>query len=352
LIRFIFAVSAAAIALPATQAANNSMFNPDVTDRVIKLSGNWRFSIGDDPAWADPEFDDKGWSRVRAPDQWEDQGYENYNGFAWYRTTFKFPTNRGTDGMFLALGQIDDADQVFVNGVEVGQTGQFPPAYVSAYSETRAYLIPGNVLKPGERNTVTVRVYDGGGVGGLVSGTIGIYKAYFPKMAINLSGTWKFHPGDNMGWAAEDADDSEFVSIPVPGTWADAGFGELDGFGWYRTKFAFNGESKDETLVLMLGQIDDLDEVYLNGERIGGMGDMTNPARETGVAFYRELRGYYFPVSLLKEENVLAVRVYDQRLTGGIYSGPVGIASQSAYVAYWEKRRENSGVMKEILNNM
>lgn len=333
-------------------ASDNFMLDPVSSQRVLKLSGNWRFSIGDDPEWSDPDFNDNKWNRVRAPNEWEDEGYEGYNGYAWYRTTFKFPTNRTAQNMSIALGKIDDADEIFVNGVRVGQTGQFPPDYVSAWNESRVYVIPNGVLKPGERNVVAVRVYDGGGVGGIVTGRLGIYETHVPNIAINLAGVWKFHPGDNLDWATENADESEFVPIPVPGTWSQAGFGDIDGFGWYRTTFAYNNEFSDDSLVMVLGRIDDLDEVFLNGTRIGGMGDLSNPDHDTGVAYYREPRGYFFPASLLKKNNTLAVRVYDQRQTGGIYTGPVGITTQAEYIAFWEARRKNESRVRSILDSL
>jgi sialate O-acetylesterase len=328
------------------------MLDPASNQRVLKLSGTWRFSVGDDPAWSNPDFDDKSWSRVRAPNVWEDQGYEGYNGFAWYRTRFKFPSNKGSENMSISIGRVDDVDEVFVNGVRVGGTGGFPPDYVSAWNDTRVYVIPKGALRPGKDNVVAVRVYDGGGVGGMTDGRIGIYENYVPTIAIDLAGTWKFRTGDNMAWAKEGADETDFVPIQVPGTWSQAGFGDYDGFGWYRTTFVYDNQLKEDSLVMILGQIDDLDEAYLNGQRIGGMGDLENPNGNPGVNFYREPRGYYFPSSLLKKTNTLAIRVYDQQLVGGIYSGPVGITTQAEYIAFWEARRKDSGKVRSLLDNL
>ena len=57
--------------------------------KIVSLSGNWKFSIGDDIQWASPSYDDSDWDQIRVPGQWEDQGYNEYNGYAWYRKTFK-----------------------------------------------------------------------------------------------------------------------------------------------------------------------------------------------------------------------------------------------------------------------
>ena len=50
-----------------------------------------------------------------------------------------------------------------------------------------------------------------------------------------LSGKWKFHPGDDVHWAAPDFDDSGWDSIEVPKAWKDAGYPDVKGYGWYRT---------------------------------------------------------------------------------------------------------------------
>src|SRR6187399_729509 len=56
--------------------------------RLIDLSGKWKFSIGDKSAWSDPSFNDGSWENISVPSKWEDEGFNGYNGYAWYRTTF------------------------------------------------------------------------------------------------------------------------------------------------------------------------------------------------------------------------------------------------------------------------
>jgi sialate O-acetylesterase len=42
------------------------------------------------------------------------------------------------------------------------------------------------------------------------------------------------------------------------------------------------------------------------------------------------------------EENVLAVRVYDGYLNGGIYEGPIGIITQDKYRKFWKDRSKKN----------
>jgi sialate O-acetylesterase len=56
--------------------------------QIVNLKGNWEFTIGDNPDWKNPNYNDKDWDRVYVPRSWEENGYNDYNGFAWYRTQF------------------------------------------------------------------------------------------------------------------------------------------------------------------------------------------------------------------------------------------------------------------------
>src|SRR5664279_476570 len=91
--------------------------------KIVSLSGSWRFSIGDDSKWASPSYDDSGWDQINVPGKWEDQGYNDYNGYAWYRKSFKMNDIPLNTSIYLMLGRIDDADEVYLNGTEIGKSG-------------------------------------------------------------------------------------------------------------------------------------------------------------------------------------------------------------------------------------
>jgi sialate O-acetylesterase len=212
--------------------------------------------------------------------------------------------------------------------------------HLPAWNVDRAYALPPGTLQQGRTNVIAVRVYDGGSGGGIVGDAIGIYSDDFPRPEIDLAGTWKFQAGDDAARSEPGFDDSKFESIPVPSYW-ESSRGELDGFGWYRKSFHAQPGAEGTTMVLMLGKIDDTDEVYLNGTKVGGTGNLNDSDRHSDVGYYDQNRGYYFPASLLKAENVIAVRVHDHGGRGGIYEGPIGIISQERYADYWEHLRHH-----------
>ncbi len=143
---------------------------------VVPLSGPWKFRTGDHPAYAAPDYDDDAWESSSLPAAWEEAGHPTYDGYAWYRTRFTlpFPSPEHTSGRLdlavaLELGRIDDVDATFVNGIQVGQRGDFPPSYRSEWWTFRRYPVPAGALNWGGENVLAIRVYDGGGSGGFWS---------------------------------------------------------------------------------------------------------------------------------------------------------------------------------------
>jgi hypothetical protein len=69
---------------------------------MATLDGPWKFHVGDDSAWTDSRFDDKGWENMdlSAPASandgdvglpnyapgWSAKGHPGYRGYAWYRS--------------------------------------------------------------------------------------------------------------------------------------------------------------------------------------------------------------------------------------------------------------------------
>jgi hypothetical protein len=145
---------------------------------VYPIGGPWKFRTGDDPGYAARGYDEQAWESVPVPGNWEAQGHPDYDGFAWYRTRFTLPPSTPPTGrtgqpdartIYLELGKIDDADETFVNGTKVGQTGEFPPSYRGAWQTYRRYAVPADALNWGGENVLAVRAYDGGGPGGFWS---------------------------------------------------------------------------------------------------------------------------------------------------------------------------------------
>lgn len=298
-------------------------------DLEMSLKGKWKFTIGDNLEWADPSLNDRDWENVTVPSPWEDQGFHGFDGFAWYRRTFSGANLDRFKDLYLFLGNIDDADEVFVNGRLIGSSGSFPPKFATAFNAYRRYLVPKGYIRYDNTNVISVRVYDRHGVGGIVSGDVGFYsREGAPGLVVDMHGIWSFKKGDNNKWREKYWNDGDWESITVPSPWENQGYKNYDGYGWYRKTFYLPKNQSASSLVLVLGRIDDFDQVYINGRLIGS----TNDGKRFGFSWsFRELRTYRIPDDLLEEgkSNVIAVRVYDMGGEGGIYEGPVGIIRRS-----------------------
>jgi hypothetical protein len=322
--------------------------------KLVQLAGNWKFSIGDDQKWSDPKFNDSDWDEMIVPSDWEDQGYRDYNGYAWYRKTFTMEPISPEALVYVVLGKIDDADEVYMNGKLVGKKGGFPPNYSTAYNLPRKYLVPHEYFNFSGDNLIAVRVYDSYMQGGIIDGPTGIYidedNSYL-DMAI--TGKWKFHLGDNKQWILPGFDDTGWNEINVPQNWENEGYDNYDGYAWYRKEFKVSPDMKGKELYLSLGKIDDYDYTYLNGVLIGNVfdlkkdGDYNRRGNE-----YRARRVYKIPDNLLKfnGKNVISVRVYDGQIGGGIYEGPIGIMTKDSYNKYRGKYFSNQSIIDYFID--
>jgi hypothetical protein len=307
--------------------------NAGATDffKEFSLQGNWNFKIGDNPEWSKINFDDSNWKKIYVPSPWEEEGYQGYDGFAWYRRTVEIPSSYVNRNLTLELGYIDDVDEVFFNGVKIGQAGSFPPYYSTAYNAQRLYEIPLNIVNYEKSNTIAVRVYDAQLEGGIVRGDVRIGAsdiAIIPD--INLNGTWNFNTGMNVN-------ETRMQNIIVPGRWENQGFYDYDGYAVYSRTFSMPANFVNKRMVFLAGRIDDYDQLYINGKYIGQTGDYES--RENSDKS-DEFRNYFIPAGVLKTgENKVEIKVYDKGGEGGILEGTIGLISQDNFIKYWRMKR-------------
>ena len=327
---------------------NSRLFAGDDDLKLLQsLKGKWHFSIGLNEEWISPKFDDSSWESIKVPSPWEDQGFNGYNGYAFYRKKFTIPSAYKGRMLYLNMGYIDDVDAVYFNGNKIGSTGSFPPDYSTAYNAERIYFIPEQYINFDGDNTIAVKVYDSYDQGGIVDGEIGLYGGKASAgMTLNLQSQWKFQPGDDMRRKEPDFDDSGWSEIFVPAKWEDQGYRDYDGYAWYRKTFTYQPADPNEKMVLLMGKIDDIDQVFINGVLVGSTGNFPvhKYDRASTDQQYNAFRGYYIPDGILKknQKNVIAVRVLDTGGDGGIYEGPVGLITQAKYIEYWRKIKKDN----------
>lgn len=142
----------------------------------IDLRGLAAFRPGDDDVWRSKYIDEEQeWNFVHVPGAWEENGFPLLDGFAWYRVRFTIPRFMRGDSLLLVMSGVDDADETFLNGVKIGQTGSFPPDFRSEMRSLRVYPLPRFIRD--EFNLLAVRVYDAGNSGGITGSIFRIVRA-------------------------------------------------------------------------------------------------------------------------------------------------------------------------------
>lgn len=136
----------------------------DTTYQTLNLTENWKFNpepAGETPDWSATDFNDADWATLKAGIRWEDQGFPEVDGFAWYRREIEVPAG-DHQPVWLILGAVNDAFTLFCNGHRVNDFGD--TRHSVANIPSLANLAP--FLNPGHRNVVALRVLDWGGSGG------------------------------------------------------------------------------------------------------------------------------------------------------------------------------------------
>lgn len=165
-----------------------------------------KFKTGNNPDWRNRDFNDSDWQSLKTDIVWEEQGFPIYNGYAWYRITFHL-SKALLDNSVLKkelnfyLAQIDDADEVYLNGKLIGKTGRFPSddgGYYSQWAVTRNYRISTDdpSILWDKENVLSIKVYDDDANGGIFNG---VPCLYIPDLIDELDIAHEFSSSGDKG---------------------------------------------------------------------------------------------------------------------------------------------------------
>lgn len=142
----------------------------------------------------------------------------------------------------------------------------------------------------------------------------------------------KFKTGDSPEWKQLNFDDSQWATIKTTVRWEEQGYLRYNGYAWYRIKFTLPSSMLHtavwkDSLSFLMTKVDDVDETFLNGVKIGQTGSL--PTDAGGAKGKWSVNRIYNlaannPIIHWGKENVIAVRVYDISDKGGMFGeGPV-----------------------------
>ncbi|HEX3662975.1 MAG TPA: PP2C family protein-serine/threonine phosphatase [Acidobacteriaceae bacterium] len=172
---------------------------------AVSLYGPWKFTTGDSPLdpktgqplWAEPAFNDSRWETVDLTPAagaqnpitgtagyvpgWSQRGHAGYWGYAWYRIRVHTDAEPGIR-FALAGPSIDDAYQLYDNGILAGHFGSFlPHGHLLYYSQPVLIDLPAVASDPAGHSTQVLAfrvwmqastLYQGNGVGGFESAPV------------------------------------------------------------------------------------------------------------------------------------------------------------------------------------
>ena len=134
--------------------------------------------------------------------------------------------------------------------------------------------------------------------------------------------------------AAQLRASEEWTLVPVPGAWSSVpglDLASYDGIAWYRTFVIVPPEWTDTDLTLELGKIDDSDETFVNGRRVGATGTFPPEAKTA----WSVSRRYTIPAATVRpgRPNLIAMRVHDSGGEGGIAGGPLALVGPTGRIS-------------------
>ena len=142
----------------------------------------WRFNI--DPtdtgrlaSWGSPNFNDSSWGYLDGGKTWQEQGYPNYIGAAWYRKWVELPPNNAKR-LYLIFGGASSQYALFVNGKMVSD-------HISAGNSTyntMTYTEITDSFQKGKPNLIALRINAWSNYGGLSALPVEISDAVPPGM--------------------------------------------------------------------------------------------------------------------------------------------------------------------------
>ena len=148
-------------------------------------------------AFAAPPQNQAKWEIKNIPQVWK-KPPAGIDGYSWYRCLVTVPKAWEGRQLELFVEAVDDARQVFFNGIKIGSLGEFPPAYRSGLGMSQRFVINKKLVRTNQPNVISIRIYQYEGRKGF---NVAAPVIFGGKQAIRLQGAWQYRAGDDLAWA-------------------------------------------------------------------------------------------------------------------------------------------------------
>ncbi|MCL2229470.1 MAG: hypothetical protein FWC01_00075 [Treponema sp.] len=166
----------------------NAGYRNELTKSNSAEIGEWYANLSREDSglakdWKSPDTDLSLWDEMTLPGDFSQFGLTGFCGSIWLCRDFEASAEFASKEIKIWLGTIVDADTVYINGKETGNTTyRYPP---------RKY-IPSGLIKTG-KNRIAIRVTCNTGEGGVTCDKP--FRIFTDNESIELSGTWKYKIG-------------------------------------------------------------------------------------------------------------------------------------------------------------
>lgn len=169
--------------LPATKEGREEVFNQALESWKRQIIEKDRGLMDGKPIWTGVDYDTKEWKTIEVPGLMQERGLKDFNGIVWFRKEIDIPADWENKELTLHMGQIDDSDFTYFNGVQVGETDN--------WMAPRSYKIPKDLVKKGKA-VIAVRVIDTGGTGGIYGAPENVFIQKSETEKTQLAGPWLY----------------------------------------------------------------------------------------------------------------------------------------------------------------
>jgi len=111
----------------------------------------------------------------------------------------------------------------------------------------------------------------------------------------------------NGSWADPALDDASWKTVSIPGGLKQLGVADVPSLCWFRKEITLPDPLPQGGARIYLGNVDKMDTVYVNGQQVGSSSWVENPR-------------VYFARGLRPGRNVIAIRLFNVKPTGGFIS--------------------------------
>ncbi|MBN1695893.1 MAG: adenylate/guanylate cyclase domain-containing protein [Spirochaetales bacterium] len=123
------------------------------------LAKDWKYSAGDNPDYASPEFDDAAWKSIQFPAVNFYYDLEKSNIY-WFRKTFYVSESLKGTPLGYACQKLPEATRLYLNGSLIATSGSMPPEhYFGTGAIPRSYILPDGLINYGGENIIAMKVY-------------------------------------------------------------------------------------------------------------------------------------------------------------------------------------------------